>query len=267
MRPWRIRVSFVRLRVPSQTPDRYTGHERDTETGLHYMLARYYEASLGRFLSTDPASTLRKNLRNPQRWNRYAYVLNNPLKFMDPNGEDPFLCARPLGGDPDSKFAHMFVVTGASKVGDQSAGVSVKSWGMKDNGNMGRVDDKTTNKQSKGTSATDAKSWQSAGQPGSATICTPIPASDQKVEQSTSAAMANKDYSAIAGPFGVNSNSAAQAVANDAAGQGVDTPGDRLPPGSGSADDVDFDKDGDGQADPKKQEPEKKEPINKGSIQ
>ena len=263
--PYGTRMATGATTAPEDSRRLFTGHERDLATGLDYMLARYYSAGLARFLSTDPALTLRKNLRNPQRWNRYAYVLNNPLKFMDPNGEDPFLCARPLRGDPDSKFSHMFVVTGASKVGDQSAGVSVKSWGMKDNGNMGRVDDKTTNKQSKGTNATDAKAWQSAGQPGSATVCTPIPASDQKVEQSTSAVMENKDYSAIAGPFGVNSNSAAQAVANDAAGQEVETPGDRLAPGVGSADDVDLDHDGDGKADPKKEE--KKEPLNRGSIQ
>lgn len=62
--------------------------------------------------------------------------------------------------------------------------------------------------------------------------------------------MENKDYAA-SGIGGVNSNSAAQAVADDAAGTDVDTPGDRMAPGVGSADEVDFDKDGDGQPDPK----------------
>ncbi len=65
----------------------YTGHERDDETGLDYMLARYYGASLSRFLSTDPAFEIHKSVHNPQRWNRYSYVLNNPLAFIDPTGE------------------------------------------------------------------------------------------------------------------------------------------------------------------------------------
>jgi RHS repeat-associated protein len=63
----------------------FTGHERDQETGLDYMLARYYSNSLGRFLSFD-TSRLGVDRRNPQKWNAYTYVLNNPLKYFDPNG-------------------------------------------------------------------------------------------------------------------------------------------------------------------------------------
>jgi murein DD-endopeptidase MepM/ murein hydrolase activator NlpD len=51
------------------------------------MLARYYSSSLGRFMAADTAAHSDRNLINPQRWNRYAYVLNNPLKFNDPDGE------------------------------------------------------------------------------------------------------------------------------------------------------------------------------------
>ena len=63
----------------------YTGHERDANTGLDYMLARYYSSSLSRFLSTDPAESSARE-RNPQSWNRYTYVLNNPLVLVDPDG-------------------------------------------------------------------------------------------------------------------------------------------------------------------------------------
>ncbi|MBP7989019.1 RHS repeat-associated core domain-containing protein, partial [Candidatus Neomicrothrix sp.] len=73
---------------PAENRKRFTGHERDTDTALDYMLARYCSSSLSRFLSTDPVSTIKKNLRNPQRWNRYLYALNNPLTLLDPDGRD-----------------------------------------------------------------------------------------------------------------------------------------------------------------------------------
>ncbi|MCB1036890.1 MAG: RHS repeat-associated core domain-containing protein, partial [Acidobacteria bacterium] len=69
----------------------FTGHERDHgEPGaaddLDYMLARYYSPQMGRFLSVDPARSLTSSER-PQTWNRYAYALNNPLAYVDPDGE------------------------------------------------------------------------------------------------------------------------------------------------------------------------------------
>ncbi len=48
------------------------------------MHARYYSPVSGRFLTPDPIMSA--VLRNPQSWNRYAYALNNPLKFTDPTG-------------------------------------------------------------------------------------------------------------------------------------------------------------------------------------
>ncbi len=63
----------------------FTGHERDAGVGLDYMLARYYGGNFGRFLSVDPVEG---GANNPQSWNRYPYVLNNPIKYLDPNGEE-----------------------------------------------------------------------------------------------------------------------------------------------------------------------------------
>jgi RHS repeat-associated protein len=63
-----------------------TGKERDTESGNDYFGARYYASSMGRWLSPDTDMTLKRILPNPQRWNRYAYVINNPLVLVDPNG-------------------------------------------------------------------------------------------------------------------------------------------------------------------------------------
>lgn len=64
---------------------RFTGHERDEQTGLDYMFARHYAPNLGRFLSVDPlGSSARREL--PQTWNRYTYTVNNPLRYVDPRG-------------------------------------------------------------------------------------------------------------------------------------------------------------------------------------
>jgi RHS repeat-associated protein len=65
---------------------KFTGQERDAESGLDYFGARHYASSLGRFLQVDPRSSVGSNSKNPQRWNRYAYTLNNPLRFFDPDG-------------------------------------------------------------------------------------------------------------------------------------------------------------------------------------
>ena len=69
--------------VHDYTTKLFTGHERDDETGLDYMLARYYSNQVGRFLSVDPVNGL---AMSPQSWNRYTYARNSPLRFIDPTG-------------------------------------------------------------------------------------------------------------------------------------------------------------------------------------
>jgi RHS repeat-associated protein len=69
----------------------FTGHERDddgtldTQADLDYMHARYYAPVAGRFLTMDPDDT--ENVLNPQSWNRYTYVLDNPVNANDPDGK------------------------------------------------------------------------------------------------------------------------------------------------------------------------------------
>jgi len=72
---------------PSGQPRKFTGKERDQETGWDYFGARYYESSLARFTSIDPVITFDENRVDPQRWNRYSYVRNNPLRYVDPDGK------------------------------------------------------------------------------------------------------------------------------------------------------------------------------------
>jgi RHS repeat-associated protein len=60
------------------------------DTGLYNYGARYYNPAIGRFASQDPAflnlTHLELQLVDPQSWNSYAYARNNPLAFMDPDG-------------------------------------------------------------------------------------------------------------------------------------------------------------------------------------
>jgi RHS repeat-associated protein len=118
---------------------KFTGYERDPETGLDYAFARYYNSRLGRFLSPDPL--VLGDITNPQTINRYTYVRNNPTNRVDPSGlcddpEDPscggcdFFCGDPCffcgggggdGGPPASPYPPQQnpVSSSASTVGSQ----------------------------------------------------------------------------------------------------------------------------------------------------
>ena len=71
----------------------FTGYEKDSETGLNFAKARYQSANIGRFTSPDPYGPWAMSegekvafLSSPQEWNRYAYVMNNPIRLKDPTG-------------------------------------------------------------------------------------------------------------------------------------------------------------------------------------
>jgi len=63
----------------------FTGYERDTETDLDYAQARMFGSGFGRFTSPDPLMASARKAR-PQTFNRYVYVANNPLNYVDPSG-------------------------------------------------------------------------------------------------------------------------------------------------------------------------------------
>jgi RHS repeat-associated protein len=65
---------------------KFGSNERDNETGLDFIQARYYGSVQGRF--TNPDDFWKdSHVSDPQSWNKYAYVRNNPLKYIDPTGE------------------------------------------------------------------------------------------------------------------------------------------------------------------------------------
>ena len=72
------------LGTPQAGPG-YTGHVNDPDTGFVYMQARYYDPSVGRFLSIDPVVPKSGNLFN---FNRYDYTDNNPVLNTDPDGRN-----------------------------------------------------------------------------------------------------------------------------------------------------------------------------------
>ncbi|MDO8616279.1 MAG: RHS repeat-associated core domain-containing protein [Dehalococcoidia bacterium] len=83
---------FGNLRVGSATgePFLFTGQQfdnkaRDTQSGLYYLRNRWYDPTIGRFLTQDP---LPGSALSPQSQNRYAYVQNNPVNRVDPTGLD-----------------------------------------------------------------------------------------------------------------------------------------------------------------------------------
>jgi len=68
---------------------RFTGKERDSESRLDYFGARYFSAAQGRFTTAD-APFADQSAADPQSWNLYAYVRNNPLRYADPTGKACF---------------------------------------------------------------------------------------------------------------------------------------------------------------------------------
>jgi RHS repeat-associated protein len=69
----------------------FAGQEHDGESQFDYLGARYYASQTGRFASPDPITENALRITNPQRWNRYAYAVESPLTYTDPDGMDALL--------------------------------------------------------------------------------------------------------------------------------------------------------------------------------
>jgi RHS repeat-associated protein len=73
---------------------RYTSKTLDEDTGLYFYEARYYDPEIGRFIQPD---SIIPDHGNPQSYNRYSYVLNNPLRHIDPDGHQPVMTPSQAG--------------------------------------------------------------------------------------------------------------------------------------------------------------------------
>jgi RHS repeat-associated protein len=134
-------------------PRRFTGKERDVETGLDYFGARYFRPNLGRFTTVDPGQKTAENLIDSQRWNRYAYALNNPFKFIDPDGRDALWVKHPNGtatlvipvkfsgsGATDANVAAMVANANRVTVADPNVSIQVISTDTPLSGKLNRLD-------------------------------------------------------------------------------------------------------------------------------
>ena len=76
--------------ILNTNPFRYRGYYYDNETGLYYLNARYYDPSIGRFISLDVLSILDETKSQINGLNLYMYCNNNPIMYVDPSGHFAF---------------------------------------------------------------------------------------------------------------------------------------------------------------------------------
>ncbi len=86
---------------------KFGGYVRDGVTGLDYAQQRYYSSSLGRFITPDPDADSAR-VRHPQSWNRYAFVMNDPINRVDLNGLDNTSPVPPQGPSTPQTTASTF---------------------------------------------------------------------------------------------------------------------------------------------------------------
>ena len=131
----------------------FTSKERDAETGLDYFGARYMSSAQGRFTSPDPLDWLSWQngddddkerfqgfIGDPQSFNKYTYARNNPLKYVDPDGEDFELAVTFTGDATDEEKARSLAAIRQYLVNQKIGNVVVRDAAVKsDNKQIGRA--------------------------------------------------------------------------------------------------------------------------------
>jgi RHS repeat-associated protein len=106
----------------------FTGQNQDTVSDLNDFMFREYNPAHGRWMSPDPAGSAAVDPARPQTWNRYAYVANNPLVYIDPDGttiDDGFTASQ--GGGYGFANGIPFVPGTTINVTDSGMGVQTVS--------------------------------------------------------------------------------------------------------------------------------------------
>ena len=112
----------------TSVPVTYTGHYLDSETGLLYFGARYYDSSLGRFITQDPITG---NIMNPPSLHRYLYAYSNPMRYVDLDGYESVSLTHELAEKAGALKG--FFITGPEKfIGQQAAQIAdLGFWAVK----------------------------------------------------------------------------------------------------------------------------------------
>jgi RHS repeat-associated protein len=142
------------LREFIKTSEKYvtTRHERDTETGLDYRGARFYDSDVARFLSLDPHAVKYPNLSD------YCYVFNNPLAFVDPDGKDGIRIINPETKTITIKAIYYVQSENATFTNITTGGdVKIKGYSDKQIRKMNEKTNKTLNNKLKSNTVTQGE--------------------------------------------------------------------------------------------------------------
>jgi RHS repeat-associated protein len=191
------------------------------------------EIARGSDNSGSPAGSLEKYLNSDATASATPSAGPSMTTGIDgPMIDAAYHVSRPLIGSGNAVLSHNYISTHADFIGDPNATLS--SFGESLDGTLDRMTGSNAGSFSAPTVNADRQHWLSLAGSGAGRDVVPIPASSTKVERLLASFPGGYDYAAIAGPFGFNSNSASQWVANMAAGSPQPIPGEpgRLAPGA-----------------------------------
>jgi RHS repeat-associated protein len=151
---------------PDDLGPKYTGQSRDPETTLDWFQVRHMSGAQGRFQSVDPGNA-GANPADPQTWNMYAYVGNNPMSSTDPSGmfADATAVGAASGGVPGAIIGGL--VDLGFLLGDLLGGghtPTLQNFPFPDQVASGGVADDTTGGSGGGNKGSFGSSFQSTGQ-------------------------------------------------------------------------------------------------------
>jgi len=217
-------ISKQHVTVPNSYD--YVGEER-LPLNLIYNFYRVLHPESGRYLQLDPSSLI--GGANP-----YAYADLNPASRADPLGLDSYLVSRPLASDLFGwGFNHNFIVSNANYLGDPNA--DIYSFGNTGDGTMGRVYEVGTPGMSSTTYTSDEQAWLGLATGASDATYRQINAPDSQVVALAISMDEGLSYTLVPEVLGgVNSNSAAGAIAQTADGGFALVPGGSVETGTAS---------------------------------